>query len=158
MGGVSIDESGRVLKDDETVFNGLYAAGEVTGGLHGVNRLGGNALTECIVFGRVVGEVIELNEEQSVSDENDGERSIENTGLNSKKLISKEELAKHNSAKDCWVSIDNKIYDLTDFLEEHPSGPQPILDLAGKDGTAVFDDVHTRTMLDDFDIVGELDV
>ena len=158
MGGISIDRSGHVLKDDGTIFSGLYAAGEVTGGLHGVNRLGGNALTECIVFGRVVGEEIELNEEKILSDEIDGEQSIENTGSNSKKLISKEELAKHNSAKDCWVSIDNKIYDLTDFLEEHPSGPQPILDLAGKDGTAVFDDVHTRTMLDDFDIVGELDV
>ena len=86
------------------------------------------------------------------------ENNNENTGTNNKKIISKDELAKHNSAKDCWVSIGNQIYDLTDFLEEHPSGPQPILDLAGKDGTAVFDDVHTRTMLDDFDIVGELDV
>ena len=65
MGGISIDGSGRVLRNDGSVFNGLFAAGEATGGLHGVNRLGGNALTECIVFGRVVGEIIELKEEES---------------------------------------------------------------------------------------------
>ena len=47
-------------------------------------------------------------------------------------------------------------YDLTDFLEEHPAGPQSILDLAGKDATEIFDSVHTRGMLDDFDVIGEL--
>ena len=159
MGGISIDESGRVLRNDGSVFNGLFAAGEATGGLHGVNRLGGNALTECIVFGRVVGEIIELKDDDEEDSTTKIELSFDKSSDNqapSKKLISKEELAKHNSAEDCWVSIGNQVYDLTDFLEEHPSGPQPILDLAGKDGTEVFDDVHTRGMLDDFDIVGEL--
>ena len=56
------------------------------------------------------------------------------------------------------VYIANNIYDLTEFLEEHPARPQSILDLAGKDGTKEFDEVHTRAMLDDFDTVGELDV
>jgi fumarate reductase (CoM/CoB) subunit A len=46
MGGVRINEYG------ETGIQGLYAAGEVAGGIHGGNRLGGNALTECQVFGR----------------------------------------------------------------------------------------------------------
>jgi len=45
MGGVEIDENGR------TSLPGLFAAGEVTWGVHGANRLGGNALTECAVFG-----------------------------------------------------------------------------------------------------------
>lgn len=49
MGGVVIDSWGRTRK------NGLFAAGEVTGGLHGANRLGGNALTEALVFGRRAG-------------------------------------------------------------------------------------------------------
>ncbi|MCX8117963.1 MAG: FAD-binding protein [Desulfobacterota bacterium] len=49
MGGVEIDENGR------TSLPGLYAAGEVAWGLHGANRLGGNALTECAVFGRIAG-------------------------------------------------------------------------------------------------------
>ena len=43
MGGVSIDSIGRVMKPDGNIFEGLYAAGEVTGGVHGINRLG-----ECI--------------------------------------------------------------------------------------------------------------
>jgi len=130
MGGISIDGSGRVLRNDGSVFNGLFAAGEATGGLHGVNRLGGNALTECIVFGRVVGEIIELKddeeEDSTTNIELSSDKASDNQGSN-KKLISKEELAKHNSAEDCWVSIGNQVYDLTDFLEEHPSGPQPIL-------------------------------
>lgn len=49
MGGVKIDQRGR------TELEGLFAAGEVTGGLHGANRLGGNALTEVIVFGKLAG-------------------------------------------------------------------------------------------------------
>lgn len=53
MGGVKIDENARVLKQDGSVLaQGLYAAGEVTGGVHGANRLGGSSLLECVVFGR----------------------------------------------------------------------------------------------------------
>lgn len=43
-------------------FRGLYAAGEVTGGVHGRNRLAGNSLLECVVFGRIAGkEAAKLN-------------------------------------------------------------------------------------------------
>ncbi len=49
MGGVEIDENGR------TALPGLFAAGEVAWGVHGANRLGGNALTECAVFGALAG-------------------------------------------------------------------------------------------------------
>ncbi len=49
MGGVEIDENGK------TALPGLYAAGEVAWGVHGANRLGGNALTECAVFGIIAG-------------------------------------------------------------------------------------------------------
>lgn len=55
MGGVAMDEEGRVLSGDGSVIRGLYGAGEVTGGLHGANRLAGNSLLECAVFGRVAG-------------------------------------------------------------------------------------------------------
>lgn len=46
----------QVLKEDGSVIRGLYAAGEVSGGLHGANRLGGNSLAECVVFGRIAGQ------------------------------------------------------------------------------------------------------
>ncbi|MFV0520348.1 MAG: flavocytochrome c [Lachnospirales bacterium] len=55
MGGVQINEEGQVLDTEGNVINGLFAAGEVTGGVHGTNRLGGNALTDTIVFGRIAG-------------------------------------------------------------------------------------------------------
>lgn len=56
MGGVEINTDTEVLDKDGNVIPGLYAAGEVTGGIHGTNRLGGNALTDTIVFGRIAGE------------------------------------------------------------------------------------------------------
>lgn len=56
MGGVKINEQTQALREDGTPIPGLYAAGEVSGGLHGANRLGGNSLAECVVFGRVAGQ------------------------------------------------------------------------------------------------------
>ncbi|KAF1762282.1 hypothetical protein GCK72_010544 [Caenorhabditis remanei] len=53
--GKKIDEHARVIDEQEKPIDGLYAAGEVTGGVHGSNRLGGNSLLECVVFGRVAG-------------------------------------------------------------------------------------------------------
>lgn len=56
MGGVAINSNSEVLNDNREPIKGLWAAGEVTGGLHGENRLGGNALLESVVFGRKAGE------------------------------------------------------------------------------------------------------
>ena len=55
MGGAKIDVEGRVVDDRGGVIAGLFGAGEVTGGVHGQNRLGGNSLLECVVFGRRAG-------------------------------------------------------------------------------------------------------
>merc|ERR1711953_52338 len=55
MGGLEIDAEGAVL-GASGVIKGLYAAGEVAGGVHGNNRLGGNSLLDCVVFGRVAGQ------------------------------------------------------------------------------------------------------
>ena len=52
MGGIKINKDGEIINDDGKVIKGLYGAGEVTGGVHGGNRLGGNSLLECAVFGR----------------------------------------------------------------------------------------------------------
>ena len=54
-GGLAFNEYGEVLRNDGTSIAGLYAAGEATGGLHGKDRIGGGALTECVVFGRIAG-------------------------------------------------------------------------------------------------------
>ena len=56
MGGIATDTSTRVLSVvDDKPIPGLYAAGEVTGGIHGANRLGGNAVADLMVFGRIAG-------------------------------------------------------------------------------------------------------
>ncbi|KAJ9143932.1 Flavocytochrome c [Coniochaeta hoffmannii] len=61
MGGALINENARVLASggvdgDEQPIDGLWAAGEITGGIHGDNRLGGSSLLECVVFGRIAGQ------------------------------------------------------------------------------------------------------
>ena len=58
MGGLEIDLTCHVLDADGNVIPGLYAAGEVTGGIHGANRLGGNALVDIHVFGKIAGESV----------------------------------------------------------------------------------------------------
>ncbi|MCR3922799.1 MAG: FAD-binding protein [Firmicutes bacterium] len=58
MGGLSINERAQVLDFNGNTIDGLYAAGEVVGGVHGASRLGSCAITECIVFGRIAGQNI----------------------------------------------------------------------------------------------------
>jgi len=56
MGGIEINENAQVLNKDGKIIEGLYAAGEVTGGIQGSNRLGSNALADITVFGRIAGQ------------------------------------------------------------------------------------------------------
>lgn len=70
MGGLDIDAKARVKNQvDGAPVKGLYAAGEAAGGVHRLNRLGGSALLECVVFGRVAGSAIlgYLNGEDDVA-------------------------------------------------------------------------------------------
>ncbi|KAI9737680.1 MAG: hypothetical protein M1818_005684 [Claussenomyces sp. TS43310] len=56
MGGVTINEHSEVLNAEAKPIKGLWAAGEISGGIHGDNRLGGSSLLECVVFGRIAGD------------------------------------------------------------------------------------------------------
>ncbi len=56
MGGIKIDPQAHVYSTDGKVIPGLFAAGEVTGGVHGGNRLGGNAQADIVTFGRIAGQ------------------------------------------------------------------------------------------------------
>ncbi|MCR5843016.1 MAG: flavocytochrome c [Oscillospiraceae bacterium] len=56
MGGIKIDEKAEVIDTDGNVIPGLFACGETTGGIHGGNRVGGNAVCDFIVFGRIAGQ------------------------------------------------------------------------------------------------------
>ena len=61
MGGIKINTRAEVIDREGKVIPGLYAAGEVTGGVHGENRLGGNAVADCMVFGRTAGRMAAEN-------------------------------------------------------------------------------------------------
>lgn len=61
-----------------------------------------------------------------------------NDHINPPQLISIDELSKHSTENDCWVAIRDEVYDLTNFLKDHPGGKRPILVVAGKDATEDF--------------------
>ena len=159
MGGVTINPRGDVLDVGGNIIPGLHAAGEVSGGVHGNNRLGGNSLLECTVFGTIVGMKIPLREKRrsqlsAATATREGEEKKEQR----QKTVTPEELASHGDERDCWVALHGRVYDLTEFADEHPPGPGSIFRLGGTDGTDAFRAVHNENMLDDFDdvLIGRL--
>ncbi|XP_035437424.2 cytochrome b5 isoform X3 [Spodoptera frugiperda] len=57
------------------------------------------------------------------------------------KILTAEEVKRHNTRKSVWMVIRNEVYDVTSFVDEHPGGEDPILDAAGQDATIAFEDV-----------------
>jgi flavocytochrome c len=144
MGGLTIDTEGHVMRNDGTLIEGLYAAGEVTGGVHGNNRLGGNSLLECAVFGGIIGREVPIDKTREIThEEKDDVKAVTEPA----KILSKQDVTKHNSPSDCWVSLYDTVYDLTTFVQQHPGGAKSILSLGGKDATKIFDTVHSPHML-----------
>ncbi|XP_058196934.1 cytochrome b5 [Rhododendron vialii] len=76
------------------------------------------------------------------------------------KVFTLAEVAEHNNAKDCWLIISDKVYNVTNFLEDHPGGDEVLLSATGKDATDDFEDVghstSARAMMDEF-YVGDID-
>eukprot|EP00804_Cyclotella_cryptica_P007871 CCRYP_001429-RA/>CCRYP_001429-RA protein AED:0.47 eAED:0.47 QI:0/-1/0/1/-1/1/1/0/156 len=152
MGGLIINKNGDVPDQHKKIIPGLHGVGEVSGGVHRDNRLGGNSLLECTVYGTIVGRKISIKQRNSIKQHSlDG-----NTGPKQVELpkVTMEVLRQHNSEDDCWFAISGKVYDLTDFSEEHPAGPESIRELAGQDGTEAFEAIHSEKVLEDFDPVG----
>uniref|UniRef100_A0A7S3LPT8 fumarate reductase (NADH) n=2 Tax=Sar TaxID=2698737 RepID=A0A7S3LPT8_9STRA len=208
MGGIAGDKDGRVLDTNSKPIPGLFVTGEALGGVHGVNRLGGSSLLDCVVYGRVSGRasskflleklisqgsvaavggaapavnVRVKPDSQSVSfDISWGEASAASAGAKAitasdgsgdveemeedpnaafyaqgtkKKsggdaaALSAEEVAKHNTDKDCWVILEGFAYDVTEFLDDHPGGKKAIMLYAGKDATKEFAMLHKPEIL-----------
>ncbi|KAF8014260.1 hypothetical protein BT93_H0181 [Corymbia citriodora subsp. variegata] len=78
----------------------------------------------------------------------------------SKKVFTLAEVSEHNNSKDCWLIIDGKVYNVTNFLEDHPGGDEVLLSATGKDATDDFEDVghssSARAMMDEY-LVGDID-
>ncbi|MEK7576317.1 MAG: cytochrome b5-like heme/steroid binding domain-containing protein [Patescibacteria group bacterium] len=58
------------------------------------------------------------------------------------KTFTLEDIAKHNSKESCYTTIHGSVYDLTTWIDEHPGGPENILQICGKDGSNLFDQKH----------------
>lgn len=64
-------------------------------------------------------------------------------------LVSIEEIAKHNSPSDCWLVIDDQVWDITEFALSHPGGPGIIHRYAGRDATQAYSEIHAPSIIKD---------
>ena len=201
MGGIEIDDKAQVLNAEHKPFEGLFACGELAGGVHGANRLGGSSLLGCVVYGRVAGDSASQYLFQKVltggmstaaqrlgqislhiDPSTPGKVSIEwadsgsqathaqdkisqqsqksaapvmkgdkadssDPGKVSKptdpmadfkvpeKEFSMDEVKKHNKKDDLWIVVKGCVLDVTNWLDEHPGGPQALFSHMGKDAT-----------------------
>ncbi len=236
MGGVQINARAEIVRPsaDQSKFGepikGLFAAGEVAGGVHGKNRLGGSGLLGCVVYGRVAGDsasqylLTQLTESSGSSSAQQVNRRVggllnqlqpgsfsitvnpnqnsftvqlsgggggqggdasdlpneqqhggsgpnpSGTGKSavgestpksspvsgsapakaaaaapaaaSKKEYTYDEVAKHNTEKDCWCVVNGDVLDVTKFLDVHPGGKHAILLFAGKEASEEFNMIH----------------
>ncbi|KAH8679889.1 fumarate reductase-like protein [Tricladium varicosporioides] len=202
MGGIEINDKAQILNSEGKPFEGLYACGELAGGVHGANRLGGSSLLGCVVYGRVAGDTasnylfqnalkssaggaaqrlgqISLHIDPSqpgkisvewgsegissgsgskqaqqsagpVTTNSDGSSDPSKTSKPKKpsefkvpeKEYTMEEVAKHNTKEDLWVVVKGVVMDLSNWLEEHPGGPQAIMNFMGRDATEEFEMLH----------------
>ena len=66
---------------------------------------------------------------------------------NMPRTFSMHEVAKHNTLDDCWVVINGSVYDMTDFLKDHPGGSKVVMIYAGKDATGDFSMLHKPSII-----------
>lgn len=71
-------------------------------------------------------------------------------GSSNKRFVTPLEVSKHNKPDDCWVVIENEVYDLTDFIDIHPGGPLILKLNAGMDVTAIFKPLHAKGTLEKY--------
>ncbi len=200
MGGIEIDDKAQVLNGDGAPFEGLYACGELAGGVHGANRLGGSSLLGCVVYGRVAGDSAsqylfqkvlsgkvstaaqrlgqislhidpstpgkisvewantesassasgewkqEQQSQQSAAPVMRADADSKDPGKVTKPTdpvefkipeteFTMEEVEKHNKKDDLWIVVKGVVLDVTNWLDEHPGGPQALFSHMGKDAS-----------------------
>ncbi|KAK3675689.1 Osmotic growth protein [Recurvomyces mirabilis] len=208
MGGIEINDQAQCLNEEGKPFDGLFVCGELAGGVHGANRLGGSSLLGCVVYGRVAGDSASkylfqkvLNGSTSVAAQRLGQISLhidpsqpgkvsvewsegvgagsgssdearmrqqsqksagpvmtQNGDSSDPAKVSKpndisqfkvpddeyslEEVAKHNKKEDLWIAVKGVVMNVTDWVDEHPGGPQALFSHMGKDASEEFEMLH----------------
>lgn len=205
MGGIEINDKAQCLNQDGKPFDGLFVCGELAGGVHGANRLGGSSLLGCVVYGRVAGESASkylfqelLNGGASSAAQRLGQISLHidpsqpgkvavewGSGLggsggsqlaqqkqlsaapvlggaaadsadpakvskpNAPKKFSVpedefsiEEIAKHNTKEDLWIAVKGIVLNVTNWVDQHPGGPQALYNFMGRDASEEFEMLH----------------
>ncbi|KAK7729413.1 Osmotic growth protein [Botryosphaeria dothidea] len=202
MGGIEINDQAQVLNKEGKPFDGLFVCGELAGGVHGANRLGGSSLLGCVVYGRVAGESaskylfqnlissgvssaaqrlgqislhidpsqpgkvqvewgsgasgsdpVAQQKQQSAGPVLSGSADSSDPGKVSKpndvksftvpeKEYTLEEVKKHNKKDDLWIAVKGVVLDLTNWVDEHPGGPQALYSHMGKEASEEFEMLH----------------
>ncbi|KAJ5571508.1 cytochrome b5, partial [Penicillium sp. DV-2018c] len=76
--------------------------------------------------------------------------TIESNPTPGSEIHSLEEVSKHNLASDLWIIVDREVYNLSEFVDEHPGGAKILLPVAGKDATKQFRRYHRDAILGRF--------
>ncbi|KAK7542796.1 FAD binding domain-containing protein [Phyllosticta citribraziliensis] len=204
MGGIEINDKAQVLNNNGKPFDGLFVCGELAGGVHGSNRLGGSSLLGCVVYGRVAGESASkylfqelLNGGASSAAQRLGQISLHidpsqpgkvavewgsGVGGSGSQLsqqsqtsaapvlggaaadnadpgkvskpnapkkfsvpddeFSLDEIAKHNTKEDLWIAVKGIVLNVTNWVDQHPGGPQALYNFMGRDASEEFEMLH----------------
>ena len=140
MGGLDVDRDGRVMNEQGQTIPGLYAAGEAAGGLHGTNRLAGNSLLECVVYGRAAARAAF---EDTAGRPSGGFSCTICSAIKKQpqsapnRTVTMEEVRRNK-----WIVIRRTAYDVSSYLQQHPNGPEGILAAIGTDATKTFEMNH----------------
>eukprot|EP00944_MAST-04C_sp_MAST-4C-sp1_P004750 g4750.t1 len=152
MGGLMVNPDGVVLNANNDSIANLYAAGEIMGGVHGENRLGGSSLLDCVVFGlAAANSILETSHSApsvkmvSAIDMQDLS-SLPNVMHKAEDKQPKSSKAGASSSR-IHAILQNRTYDLTEFIPLHPGGPIHVKH--GEDLTARFIQAHGN----DFDLL-----
>ena len=152
MGGLMVNPDGVVLNANNDSIANLYAAGEIMGGVHGENRLGGSSLLDCVVFGlAAANSILEASHSAPSVKMVD---AIDLQDLSSLSGLVHKNEDKHSKSPKVGASssrihaiLQNRTYDLTDFIPLHPGGPIHVKH--GEDLTTRFIQAHGN----DFDLL-----